>query len=191
MRLNRHLRFIFTQVPRSLTLSNMARVSIIVRPLEARDIPALSALREEAWRSAYRGIIPGLDLERFLSGGASGTLGKRIPCLVFEFDGRCAGYVTFGAARNQATDAEAEIYELYLKPEFQGLGFGQRLVEAVFDALRRRRIKRVMVWSLSENDPALKFYTRMGARPVMTRRERFGGNVLDKTALVWTLSTNL
>ncbi len=49
---------------------------------------------------------------------------------VLDFAGSLGGYVTFGRARNRSDLYPFQIYELYLKPEFQGLGFGRRLFGA-------------------------------------------------------------
>ena len=38
-----------------------------IRPARLKDAPALAAAYEEAWRSAYQGIIPHLSLERALA----------------------------------------------------------------------------------------------------------------------------
>ena len=41
-----------------------------------------------------------------------------------------AGYANYGRNRARSLHYEGEIYELYLRPEFQGLGFGHRLFSA-------------------------------------------------------------
>jgi ribosomal protein S18 acetylase RimI-like enzyme len=46
---------------------------------------------------------------------------------VLDVGGTMAGYATLGLNRARSLPQEGEIYELYLKPEFQGVGLGKRL----------------------------------------------------------------
>jgi len=43
---------------------------------------------------------------------------------VLVFGDKVAGYANYGRNRARSLHFEGEIYELYLRPEFQGLGFG-------------------------------------------------------------------
>jgi ribosomal protein S18 acetylase RimI-like enzyme len=99
---------------------------------------AVASTHDEAWRSAYQGIIPGAELEKAdqpsaaRNGGTSAIRkGSRVSVLVFG--DKVAGYANYGRNRARSLHFEGEIYELYLRPEFQGLGFGRRL----FTAARR------------------------------------------------------
>ena len=43
----------------------MSTTLIEVRPAKAADATAVASTHDEAWRSAYQGIIPGAELEMF------------------------------------------------------------------------------------------------------------------------------
>jgi hypothetical protein len=43
----------------------------------------------------------------------------------------------------------------------------------------------MVVWALSENEPAVEFYRAIGGRAVARSSERFGTKVLDKVAFAW------
>src|SRR5258707_1102625 len=73
----------------------------------------------------------------------------------------------------------------YLRPEFQGLGFGRRLFSAVRRDLAQSGIKSLVVWALSDNAPAVGFYRTLGGRPVARSGEKFGNKMLDKIAYAW------
>ena len=102
-----------------------------VRPARLKDASALAAAYEEAWRNAYQGIIPHLSLQRMLAKRGlrwwESALRKRTPLLVLDFGGEAAGYVTFGRSRLGRSPFQGEIFELYLHPIYQGLGFGEKL----------------------------------------------------------------
>ena len=76
-----------------------------------------------------------------------------------------AGYATVGPARVRG-EYEGEIYELYVTPTYQGLGFGERLFEACRYHLDARQLSGLIVWALADNMAATDFYWRRGGRPV-------------------------
>ena len=88
--------------------------------------------------------------------------------------------------RARSLHFEGEIYELYLRPEFQGLGFGRRLFTAAKRDLAQSGLKSMVVWALSDNDPATEFYRALGGRMVARSSEKFGPKSLDKVAFAWT-----
>ena len=105
---------------------------VCVRAGKAADAAALSQVFGESWLFAYRGIIPHLHLDSMIrqrtpewwrSAVRSGD-----STLVLEHAGKLVGYATFGAAR-QRGPSQGEIYELYLDPVCQGVGFGEHLFE--------------------------------------------------------------
>ncbi len=70
-------------------------------------------------------------------------------------------------------------------PEFQGLGFGRRLFSAARKDLNQSGLKSLVVWALSDNEPAMEFYRALGGRAVARSSERFGSKTLDKVAYAW------
>ena len=102
------------------------------------------------------------------------------------FGEQIAGYANYGKNRASSLHFDGEIYELYLRPEFQGLGFGRRLFTAAKRDLAQSGLKSMVVWALSDNEPALDFYRTLGGRMVAKSSEQFGRKVLDKVAFSWT-----
>ncbi|HEY5607621.1 MAG TPA: GNAT family N-acetyltransferase, partial [Alphaproteobacteria bacterium] len=74
---------------------------------------------------------------------------------------------------------------LYLRPEYQGLGFGRRLFTATRRDLAQSGLKSLVVWALSDNEPAVGFYRTLGGKAVARSSERFGERSLDKVAFAW------
>jgi ribosomal protein S18 acetylase RimI-like enzyme len=152
----------------------MSTTLIEVRPAKAADAAAVASTHDEAWRSAYQGIIPGAELEKLIN--------RRGP----QWWDRVAGYANYGRNRARSLHFEGEIYELYLRPEFQGLGFGRRLFTAARRDLVQSGLKSMVIWALSDNDPATEFYRALGGRMVARSSEKFGPKSLDKVAFAWT-----
>lgn len=160
----------------------------LIRPGAVADAQALSEVSRESWSNAYRGVIPHLHLDRLVRSRTpewwSATLRSGSDILVLQVCGAVAGYATFGPVRARGR-YEGEIYELYVEPTYQGLGFGERLFEACRYQLDRRQLKGLIVWALADNEVAKEFYWRRGGRPAATGSERFGSTRLKKVGYAW------
>lgn len=171
----------------SVMLGSSSQVQI--RKAKPTDAKALSEVFADSWRLAYRGIIPHAQLQSIIAKrntawwAAAVRDGEQI--LVLEVAGTTCGYVTFGPARASGK-ARGEIYELYLAPTHQGLGFGERLFEAARHALEMKKLGGLLVWSLLANEAAVAFYWRRGGRPIAQTQERFGNARVTKVAFHWT-----
>src|SRR5918996_606118 len=60
-------------------------------------------------------------------------------------------------ARRGGRGPSGEIYEIYLRPECQGVGFGRRLFRAARDRLGAAGLRRLLVWALADNAAACRF----------------------------------
>jgi ribosomal protein S18 acetylase RimI-like enzyme len=171
----------------------VSTVLIEIRRARACDAGAVADAHDEAWRTAYQGIIPGIipgaELERLINrrGPAwwESAIRKGSRIALLQFGDKIAGYANYGRNRARSLYYDGEIYELYLRPEFQGLGFGRRLFTAARRDLAQSALKSLIVWALSENDNAVEFYRALGGKAVARSSEKFGTRVLDKVAYGW------
>ncbi|WP_029005622.1 GNAT family N-acetyltransferase [Azorhizobium doebereinerae] len=162
---------------------------IEIRRARPQDAPSVAEIHDAAWRTAYRGLIPGVELEKMVERRgpqwwqSAIRRGSRISVLLVGDD--VAGYTNYGGNRAKSLPYGGEIYEIYLKPVYQGLGFGQRLFSAARRDLALAGLNGLVVWALAENRGAIGFYEALGGQPVAASTERFGGKTLDKTAFGW------
>ena len=167
----------------------MKELTISIRRARTEDAAALSGVFDSAWREAYQGIIPAIALERMMARRGPrwwlSTVGRGRPLVVLDVGETVAGYVSYGRCRDRSLPAEGEIDELYLAPEYQGIGFGRRLFKAVRNDLSDREMTKVAVWALADNERACAFYTRLGGRPIARIDERIGGVPLPKVAFLF------
>ena len=159
----------------------MTSLVIDVRPARTSDAAALADVYAAAWREAYAGIIPALTLERMIARRGAPwwreALKKRA-VLVLEVGGAVAGYANYAPAAGRGHTGAAEIQELYLAPEYQGIGLGVRLFSAALTRIRSRGYGRVLVRALAENDRANGFYARHGGKLLARTEEMLGGRAL-------------
>jgi GNAT superfamily N-acetyltransferase len=166
------------------------RASLIAtRWSAAADEAGLARVHRDAWRYAYAGIIPGLTLERMIARRGPPWWGRMhargFHALVLHCDGTLAGYATLGRSRAPGGGASGEIYELYVRPEYQGCGLGRRLFADARRTLAAHGLPRLIVWALTENEIACRFYRAMGGAEAAHAEDRFCGVPLDKTGFAW------
>ena len=80
--------------------------------------------------------------------------------------------------------------EIYLKPEYQGIGLGAKLFADAKNELNRRGYTGFVVWTLSDNDTARSFYRNAGGKAVARGSEHFDHKKLQKTAYAWGWNRN-
>src|SRR5262245_34106865 len=168
---------------------SMSTILIEVRRAKTSDAASIASTHDDAWRTAYQGIIPGPELDKLINRRGPDwwesaiRKGSRIAILVFG--DTVAGYANYGRNRARSLYYDGEIYELYLRPEFQGLGVGRKLFTSARKDLAQSGLHSLVVWALSDNELAVDFYRNLGGRAVARSSERFGSKVLDKVAYAW------
>lgn len=167
----------------------MTAITISIRRARPEDANDLSNVFDAAWREAYRGLLPAVALERMISRRGPrwwlSTVGRGRPLVVIDVGDSVVGYVSYGRVRDRSLPADGEIDELYLAPEYQGLGFGGRLLKAVRNDLDDRGAKRVAVWCLADNERACGFYRHLGGRMIAETTERLGGVAFPKSCFLF------
>ncbi len=167
----------------------MGMITIGTRRAEPSDARAIAAVHDASWMNAYAGILPHKALTRMIRRRGErwwhDAIRRSTMVVVVEVGETIAGYATLGRNRVSTLPFEGEVYELYLKPEFQGIGLGQKLFLAARSELKRRGMKGTVVWVLADNDPAIGFYENAGGRAVAEGAEQFDDKKLRKIAFAW------
>jgi ribosomal protein S18 acetylase RimI-like enzyme len=167
----------------------MSTILIEIRRAKVNEAGAIADAHDSAWRIAYQGIIPGPELEKLINRRGPAWWERAIRkggrIALFQFGDKIAGYANYGPNRTRSLHFGGEIYELYMRPEFQGVGFGHRLFTAARRDLAQNALKSLIVWTLSENEKAVEFYRALGGTAVAHSSQKFGTRVLDKVAFGW------
>ncbi|MGQ4274286.1 GNAT family N-acetyltransferase [Terrihabitans sp. B22-R8] len=167
----------------------MSTLAIDLRPARFDDADGLATAHDETWRYAYRGIIPGRDLERMVMRRGPDwwlrAVRRNRSLLVVTVADEIAGYASFGRNRAATLPVSGEIYELYVRPEFHGIGLGRRLFAASRADLETRGMPGLAVWALRDNEDGCRFYRAAGGSETARGAETFGDVTLEKIAFTW------
>lgn len=167
----------------------MFTITANTRRAKPEDAGAVAKVHEVSWKNAYAGLVPYAALTRMINrrdvNWWANAIRKSTLVLVIEMDKEIVGYATLGPNRVTTFHHEGEIYEIYLRPEYQGVGLGSKLFSDAKIELKRRSYKGAVVWVLSDNHPAISFYENAGGRAIANGSEHFDDKMLTKTAFAW------
>ncbi|MEL7274403.1 MAG: GNAT family N-acetyltransferase [Pseudomonadota bacterium] len=168
----------------------MSTISLDTRRAVISDAFGISAVHDASWRSAYTGLIPHQALETMIRRRDpkwwSRAIRNSTRILVVETQGQIVGYATLGTNRVSALPQQGEVYELYLLPEYQGIGLGRQLFLSARAELQRLGMRGCIAWVLEDNDPAMGFYRNAGGQDVAEGTETFNGKTMNKVAFAWS-----
>ncbi|WP_020173610.1 GNAT family N-acetyltransferase [Methyloferula stellata] len=167
----------------------MVKTLVTIRTARETDAEGIAEVHDAAWREAYLGVIPGRELEKMVARRGPhwwlSAIKRGSRLVVLDFDETIAGYASYGRNRLRSMPYAGEIFELYLAPEFQGLGFGKRLFEVALQDLADHGYGSTVVWALADNDRAMGFYRKLGGKIVRQTQERFGGETRERVAFAF------
>ena len=144
---------------------------VSVRDAKPEDARTVAQIHIAAWRAAYRELMPAGYLaslsvdERADMWARSIIRGGPSRLAIAEIDGALAGFCSFGPTRDELPDDVAEIYAVNVAPEHWRLGAGRALCEHALRQAGSREHKTMTLWVVKGNDPARRFYERLGYRP--------------------------
>jgi ribosomal protein S18 acetylase RimI-like enzyme len=158
---------------------------VIIRPLEADEIAALSALASRTYAETFGASMSRDDLEAHVRATRSEAYFRNAlrddTILVAVIDDAIAGYVQISDVRipiEGAAAADQELFALYVASERQGRGIGTSLLEAALACERFTQASRIFLDVWDENTRAIALYARYGFRPAGRRDFVVDGRVV-------------
>jgi L-amino acid N-acyltransferase YncA len=167
-------------------------VRVLVRPAVPDDAAGIAAVQVDSWRDTYPTLLPDSYLSERLSVERCRERWQRTlqagqgreSTLVAEHGGGIVGYASGGRCRDRALAYDAEVYELYLLPDWRERGLGRALLLALAARLHEQGMGSAVVEVLAGN-PSRWFYEAMGARPVAYQQHHFQGEDLPAVLYAW------
>jgi GNAT superfamily N-acetyltransferase len=147
---------------------------VVVRRAAEGDTFGIARVHVEAWRVAYRGLVPDAELDgisvrqrerdwhEILATGDEPSF-----TLVAIADGRLVGFCSCAVPSrdDDASDRTAEVAAIYVAPTEWRSGVGRILLSRAVDELRDGGWQDVTLWVFAENRPARAFYSSFGFQP--------------------------
>jgi len=140
---------------------------MIIRPARPEDALRIATIHVDAWRVAYRGIVPdeflrALTVEQRHAGWRR-ILEAGEAVWVAEDGEGALGWISAAASRDaDAAQSAGEIWAVYVHPDHWRKGAGRALCAAAEQELRRRGFTEATLWVLKENQRAVAFYRSIG-----------------------------
>ncbi|MEE2998651.1 MAG: GNAT family N-acetyltransferase [Pseudomonadota bacterium] len=165
-----------------------------IRPAVQNDAEAIANVYVDTWRSTYAGILPDkvlveMSTERQMVMWAraikhvGGPAEEKILVIEDEKAG-IIGVSSCGFNRDRKSSFEGEIYTLYVHPDYQNKGYGQRMLAGLFRILIDQGYTGAIIWVLSLN-PSRFFYEVMEGKRIGEREEKLWGTVVREIAYGW------
>lgn len=152
----------------------MSSNSLIVRPATSADASAIASVQVLSWQQAYAGLIPDQYLAALQSSLsrreafwcesiAAGGTHLSLACV----NEQAIGFIAIGACRDEGPSAgdTGEVTAFYLLPRYWRTGAGRALWAAGLRSLVEHLYRQAMLWVLSENARARRFYDQAGWSP--------------------------
>lgn len=155
---------------------------VVIRPAVEDDVPlVLAFIRELAeYERLLHEVVATEALLRETLFGAR----RHAEVVIAEEGGEAVGFALF--FHNYSTFlARPGIYleDLYVRPAARGRGTGRRLLAHLARLAKERGCGRLEWWVLDWNEPAIRFYRSLGARPMDEWTVfRVAGGDLDRLA---------
>ncbi|GGC72555.1 GNAT family N-acetyltransferase [Undibacterium terreum] len=167
-------------------------MNVILRPATVADAEAIAEVRIKSWRATYRGMIPDSYLDDMKLDESAAHWAKilevasdRVCVFVAESENGIVGFASGMLLPEEKLGLDAELTAVYLSPDMQRSGIGRRMVQDVAQALKAKGAKGLLVWVISGNKPARKFYEHLGAELLIEQGFNWDGMDLQEVGYGW------
>lgn len=165
----------------------------MLRAMRADDADAVAALHATSWRSAYRGMLTDDFLDNHVFADRQAVWQERLlrqpgehafGIVAEDGSGQLIGFAYVLPGHDPVWGTLVD--NLHVHPEAKGGGIGRRLLQAVARELGPAHTQPMFLWVLDANEPAKRFYARMGAEfAEQGVAPPFGGVSLPEWRCVW------
>jgi GNAT superfamily N-acetyltransferase len=163
-----------------------------ILPAGPADAEALGRVHVRAWRETYPGLLPGHYLERMSpklhARRFQQDLMRAMPgraTLLAEGAEGAIGYAHGVLLSGPGRVADAEVETLYVLRAAQRSGVGRGLLTACARVLKAEGAASLMLFVLTGNEPARRFYERLGGEAFAEVASHGWGEDVTETAYRW------
>lgn len=180
----------FTNINKALHLLKNGE-DYIIRKNELRDQGQMARIKIDGWKNAYDKIIAAKYLnaldyaaqkQRYISSFEE----YKDLVLVADRDGEILGYSCFNYS-DKSGKYDAELISLYIKKGEMGHGIGSNLLIETAKELYSNGKRNMIIWCLTENLAAIKFYEELGGIKIDQKKVKIGDLNYDEYSFYFDL----
>jgi GNAT superfamily N-acetyltransferase len=159
---------------------------MLLRAAESADTMSVAYVHVRSWQSAYRGLLPDEYLDKLRPEDRAqrydfATRDPQKPQTIVAVEaGSIRGFATTAPSRDADLAGYAEVYALYVDPDYWGHGMGKALISAARERLVVLGFENALLWVLRGNVRADRFY----------RKDQWTPDGLQRKDTVWGVTVN-
>ena len=168
----------------------MSDAEVKYREATLADCEEVARVHVLAWQGSFLGILPQSFLDRMsaLQRAEAFSQGFAAPfytMYVAEVPGSgIVGFADFGDPRGEIYGYDGELYSIYILPEFQRRGIGQKLFELGVRFLLKNDRRSMYLLTL-EVSPYRCFYYKLGGQVVRQKQIHIDGLAYTELIYAW------
>lgn len=159
---------------------------MLIRPADSRDALAVAQVHVRSWQAAYKGLLPQTYLDQLRAEDRAARYDfanpdPRAPQTLVAVDkDAIIGFATTMPSRDSDLPEFGELCALYVVPEHWRSGVGSALSAAARAALIDSGFRDALLWVMSGNERAERFY----------RRDGWTADGRERTDTVWDVTVS-
>ncbi len=153
-----------------------------VRYAKFEDMKAVSKIKVDMWKTAYKGIVSdeylnSLNYEE--SQKKHEDVFEKDFWAVYENDNNeILGFCWFGETGSldleELREYDSELIAIYVRPDSKGQGIGKIMFQFVVNELKSKNKIKMILWVLEDNKPSIEFYKKMGGKLITKKEQKIG-----------------
>jgi GNAT superfamily N-acetyltransferase len=164
--------------------------NISYRKASIEDCLEVAKAHVQSWRESFAGLVPETVTERITVEKRTKVFMERFQSSSYEMyvaevsNRGVIGFADCGEPRHEIVGYQAELYAIFLLPEFHGLGVGRRLFSLCMEAVVKSGKSSMYLFTF-ENSPYRSFYDKLGGVVIGKRPVDIEGTVFDAVVYGW------
>ena len=123
----------------------------MIKEAELNDAPEIARIILSAWKIAYKGIIDqsyadNMKADRFIEIMENNIQQKKESIFIYRENEKAAGFISGKLLINSPYNCE--IVGLYVLPEFQNMGTGEKLLGHAMKFYSQLNCRKMIIWTL-------------------------------------------
>jgi len=158
----------------------------VIRRRKPEDCADIQKIITKTWQHTYDGIINESFLKE-LSYNEEYRIKKPYETFddrdnnqfVLIINGKIVGFINIGITDDKNFENCGEIFSIYILKEFQGYGYGRKLIEFGINELKKLGLDKMIIGCIDGNS-SNQFYKHLGGKLYNTRIINKGGDSLTE-----------